>query len=261
MRSLRIGYNASPQHGSFAAMRESWLAAEALGVDAIYNDDHFFPVGGDPEGLHYECWTTLAALAEATTRVEVGALVTCVSYRSPQLLADMARTVDHIAEGRLVLGLGSGWYEKDYVEFGYPFGTAATRLADFREAIPVIKERMAIGNPPPVHGRVPLMIGGGGERVMLRLVAEHADIWHGFGTPDEIRHKCAVLDRHCADLGRDPAEIERSVMFEDADLAQGPDFDAYVAAGATLLFYSGCGPDYPLAGLRTLLAWRAQRPT
>ena len=260
-RAIRIGYQARPQHGSYDAMRASWIEAEALGVDAIYNWDHFYPLYDDPDGPHFECWTLIAALAEATSRVEVGALVTCMSYRNPNLLADMARTVDHISNGRLTLGIGSGWFEKDYTEFGYEFGTAITRLHAFRDAIPVIKERMAIGNPPPVRGKIPIMIGGGGEKVMLKLVAQHADIWHGFGTPDEIRHKCGVLDAHCAALGRDPAEIERSVLFEAHDLATADDalFDAYVEAGATYLFYSGTGPDYDLAGLRQLLDWRARR--
>ena len=259
MRAIRIGYEASPQDGSFAAMRESWIRAEAMGADAVYNDDHFFPVESDPDGLHFEAWTSLAALAEAPSRVEIGVLVTCMSYRNPNLLADMARTVDHISHGRLVLGIGSGWFEKDYTEFGYEFGTAITRLHAFRDAIPVIKERMAIGNPPPVRGKIPIMIGGGGEKVMLKLVAQHADIWHGFGTPDEYRHKCEVLDAHCVTVGRDPVEIERSVMFEAHELGDDAFFESYVDAGATYFFYSAAGPDYSLAGLQQLLDWRAQR--
>ena len=164
-----------------------------------------------------------------------------------------------ISGGRLVLGLGSGWFEPDYTAFGYEFGTAITRLHAFRDALPVIRERMAIGNPPPVRGRIPIMIGGGGEKVMLRLVAEHADIWHGFGTPDEYRHKSGVLDAHCAAIGRDPDEIERSVMFEAHELGGDDLFDAYVDAGATYFFYSAPGPDYDLDGLRLLLDWRARR--
>ena len=263
-RPIRIGYECSPQDGTFAAMRAAWVEAEALGADGIYNDDHFLPVESDLDGMHFECWTTLAALAEVTNRVEIGAMVTCMSYRNPNLLGDMARTVDHISGGRLVLGLGSGWFEPDYVAFGYEFGTAITRLHAFRDAIPVVKERMAIGNPPPVRGRIPIMIGGGGEKVMLKLVAQHADIWHGFGDPDVIRHKCEVLDAHCATVGRDPAEIERSIMLNEDEIPHDPaeldaHLQAFLDAGATFFIYGSSGPDWPLDGLERLLAWRAGR--
>ena len=263
-RAIRIGYQARPQHGSYDAMRASWIEAEALGVDAIYNWDHFYPLYDDPDGPHFECWTLIAALAEATSRVEVGALVTCMSYRNPNLLADMARTVDHISNGRLTLGIGSGWFEKDYTEFGYEFGTPITRLHAFRDAIPVIKERMAVGNPPPVRGTIPIMIGGGGEKVMLKLVAQHADIWHGFGSPDEIRHKCEVLDAHCATVGRDPAEIERSIMLNaeeiPADAGElNEKLEQFIDAGATFFIYGTSGPEWPLDGLKALLDWRSGR--
>src|SRR3712207_744208 len=190
-------------------MRDAWLRVEEMGADTLFNWDHFFPLYGDRDGEHFECWTLLGAMAGATERVEFGALVTCNSYRNANLLADMARTVDHISGGRLILGIGAGWFEKDYQEYGYEFGTAGHRLDDLAGALPRIESRWAKLNPPPTR-RIPVLVGGGGEKKTLRLVARHADIWHSFGDAATLERKAGILRQHCADLGRDPAEIEIS---------------------------------------------------
>ena len=170
-------------------MRDAWLRAEDAGADTLFTWDHFFPLFGDPDGAHFECWSLLAAMAEATERIQFGALVSCNSYRNPNLLADMARTVDHISGGRLILGLGSGWFERDYAEYGYEFGTAITRLQRIPRCAAGDRRAPRQAQPAARARPIPVLIGGGGEKVMLRLVAQWADTWHAFGAPDVIAHK------------------------------------------------------------------------
>ncbi|WP_374112126.1 LLM class F420-dependent oxidoreductase [Pseudonocardia sp. TRM90224] len=252
---IRIGVQIQPEHAEYRQIRDAVAEAEDAGVDIVFNWDHFFPLHGDADGKHFECWTMLAAWAETTSRVEIGALVTCNSYRNPELLADMARTVDHISDGRLILGIGAGWFGRDYAEYGYEFGTPGTRLADLKQAMPRIRDRWAKLNPAPTRD-IPVLVGGGGERKTLRIVAEHAHIWHSFGDAATLARKSAVLDAHCADVGRDPAEIERSVEVHSPPSVVG---DALVAAGATLFTVAVGGPDYDMALLKEWISWREAR--
>ena len=218
----------------------------------IFNWDHFYPLTGDPDGKHFEAWTMLAAIAEQTSRVEFGHLVNCNSYRNPDLQADMARTLDHISGGRFIFGTGSGWFEKDYDEYGYEFGTVGSRLDALAVDLPRIEARWTKLNPAPTRD-IPILIGGGGEKKTLRLVARHADIWHSFPDPETLTRKLGILAEHCAAEGRDIAEIEISVENRQGDETKA---DELHALGATLFTVGISGPDYPLDAVKRMLAWR-----
>jgi probable F420-dependent oxidoreductase len=252
MPQIRVGVQLHPQHTTYQAFAESVRAIEDTGVDTIWNWDHFFPLYGDRDGNHFEGWTLLTAMAQLTTRAEIGCLVTCNSYRNPHLLADMARTVDHISGGRLIFGIGAGWFERDYDEYGYEFGTAPERLQHLKQSLPIIIERWSKLIPPPVRNPIPILIGGGGEKVTLRLTAQYANLWNGFGPPESFKHKNEVLDNWCRELGRDPAEIERTVSTNPDEQDQ---WDAFVDAGATHLIL-GLGAPFDLEPVKRLVAWR-----
>jgi len=208
-RPFKVGVTIHPQQCTIQQLRDAWRRADGLGVDSIWFWDHFFPLYGNPNGNHFECWSLLAAAAVDTHAPQIGPMVTCIGYRNPDLLASIAATVDQLSGGRLVLGLGAGWFERDYDEYGYDFGEARDRVRTLREALPRIKGRISRLHPGPA-GPMPILIAGGGEKVMLRLVAEHAQMWNTLGSVDDFERKSAVLDEWCATLGRDPREIERT---------------------------------------------------
>ena len=210
MTSIRVGVQVQPQHADFEGMRRAWLEAEALGVDSIFTWDHFFPLGGDPDGKHFEGITTLAALAQVTARAQVGALRDLQRYRNPELLADAHRTIDHISGGRAILGIGAGWFERDFDEYGYEFGTAPDRLRELRAAHAADRRPPRQAQPAAGAGKLPILIGGSGPKVTLKLVAQYADMWHSFGDAEAYKTKNEILLQHCADLGRDASEIERT---------------------------------------------------
>jgi probable F420-dependent oxidoreductase len=255
---VRLGIQVQPQHAQYTAIRDTVLRLEELGADIVFNWDHFFPLSGDREGLHFEAWTMLGAWAEQTERLEFGTLVNCNSYRNADLQADMARTLDHISakggEGRFIFGTGSGWFERDYDEYGYEFGTVGGRLNALADALPRIEARWAKLNPAPTR-KIPVMIGGQGEQKTLRIVAQHADIWHSFVSPDALGRKLDVLAKWGDEVGRDVSQITVSNELSRgvADLEHA---DALYDAGVRLFTLGISGPDYDLTAVREYLAWR-----
>lgn len=201
---------------------------ERTGWDGIWYADHFMPNAEDTSTPWPEAWITLAALGAQVPRIRIGTLVAGNTYRHPAVLAKMAATLDHITGGRVVLGLGSGWQENEHRQYGIPFYTVGERLERLDEACQVIKllynERSAsfAGDyyqldqaslePKPVQDPLPLLIGGGGEKVTLKITAKYADEWNVWGDPDVLEHKMAILDRHCTDVGRNPKEIKRTAV-------------------------------------------------
>jgi probable F420-dependent oxidoreductase len=251
-RPIRLGVQVAPQHALYPKVRDTVAALEDAGVDIIFNWDHFFPLSGAPDGEHFESWTMLAAIAEQTSRVQLGALVNCNSYRNADLQADMARTIDHISGGRFIFGTGSGWFERDYDEYGYHFGTPGHRLDALADALPRIEARWAKLNPPPIRD-IPVLIGGGGEKKTLKIVAKHADIWHSFSDAATLTRKLGILGEHCAAVGRDIGEIEISTELRgrgEADAAE------QLELGVTTFTLGISGPDYDLAPVKKWIAWR-----
>ena len=249
---VRIGVQVHPQQTSYQSFADAVKRVEELGVDTIWNWDHFFPLYGDSNGPNFEGWTLLTAMATLTQRAEIGCLVTCNTYRNPALLSDMAKTVDHISNGRVILGIGAGWFERDYSEFGYDFGTGGSRLASLEQSLQIIKQRWEVDIPKPLH-KIPILIGGGGEKVTLRITARYADMWHGFGDPERIAHKLEVLDNWCAEVGRDPKEIERGCNTQETDSDEVR--AAYVRAGATHLILELREP-WDFGAVENLVKWR-----
>jgi probable F420-dependent oxidoreductase len=259
LRPIRIAAQIHPQHGDYPHMRDAVVRAEEMGYDICYTWDHFYPLyGGD--GPHLECWSLLAAWAEATSRIELGPLVACNSYRNPNLTADIARTVDRISGGRVILGLGAGWKQRDYDEYGYEFGTRASRIRALGEALPVVKSRLEVLDPPP-HRRMPILIGGTGLRRTLRLVAEHADGWHAMFPehPEELEPAVEALLAWCREVDRDPGEIEWGVGIEPDDIDRFllHDAETYVQMGFTQFTLGFNGPHWTVERGADFLAWRS----
>jgi len=252
MAKIKIGVQIRPQHTTWEAYKQAVLWADEAGVDVIYNWDHFFPLFGDPNGDHFEAWTLLAALGGLTKRAQISCLVLCMGYRNPALLSNMAKTLDHVTGGRFMLGIGAGWAQRDYDEYGFDYGTPGSRLKHLERGLEIIKDRWSKDPPKPVNGSIPTLIGGGGEKVTLRIVAQYADAWHTGGAPDAWASKSAILDEWCQKLGRDPATIERVCAARPEHFNV---LDDYVKAGAGQLIYGWDAP-WDTKELEQLLAWR-----
>jgi probable F420-dependent oxidoreductase len=266
-RPIRIGIQVAPDDApDYASWRAAVRRAEDLGADLIFGMDHFhkptfssfedgIPVLDEVQQdvTNFEGWTALASWGEITHRAEIGLLVTGIGYRNPDLLADMARTVDHISGGRLILGLGAGWYEKDYTTYGYEFGTWKTRFDLFDENLVRIENRLTKLIPPPVR-KIPILLGGSGTKRTLPAVARHADIWHTFLEIDGFKKATALVDQLAEQAGRTGSDIERSVTWRGADTV-----DAYLEAGATILMtevHPNPVDGYDFTVLEEMLAWR-----
>ena len=224
---MRFSFWPSPTQ-SYADVIALARHVEKTGWDGIWLADHFMPNAPDTSPPWPEAWMTLAAIGANVPRVRIGTLVTGNTYRHPAVLAKMAATLDHITGGRVVLGLGAGWQENEHRQYGIPFYTTGERLGRLNEACQIVKSlfsetktnfegryyqlKDASLEPKPVQKPMPLMIGGGGEKVTLKITAKYADEWNVWGTPDTLRSKMSILDKHCKDVGRNPKAIQRSAV-------------------------------------------------
>jgi alkanesulfonate monooxygenase SsuD/methylene tetrahydromethanopterin reductase-like flavin-dependent oxidoreductase (luciferase family) len=224
---LRLGALCWNQYTDWPSLLAAGTRAEELGYDSLWTWDHLYPIVGSSHGPMYEAWLTLAAWAQATERIRIGLMVGANTFREPSLTAKMATTLDHISGGRATLGIGAAWFEEEHLAFGFEFGDGfPERLRWLGEALPVMRgmlrgetptasgpryhARSVRNDPLPLQERLPLLIGGGGEHVTLKLVAKYGDANNVGGGIEKVRRKEAVLQRHCETVGRDPAQIERT---------------------------------------------------
>jgi F420-dependent oxidoreductase-like protein len=226
------------------------MTADNSGFDSLWVMDHLYQIEmvGPREDPMLEAYTLLGALSARTRDIALGTMVTGVTYRNPALLAKIVTTLDIISSGRAILGIGAAWNDDEHAGYGYDFPTAKERLDRLEEALQIIpamftgqapsfegrhyRVQGVLNNPKPVRGRIPVLIGGGGEKRTLRLVAQYGDACNLFGGPDDVRHKLDVLERHCADVGRDPAEITKTILYTVRDPMQAAEkIAAYTAIG------------------------------
>ena len=263
MAATRYGLKLS-QNATIDELRAVWRVADEAGFDHCWCMDHLATLGPRDDGEIFEAWTLLAGMAVATSRTRIGCMVTGNTYRHPAVLAKAAVTVDHLSAGRLEFGLGAGWADNEHTMLGLPFGTKGNRADWLEEACEVIRslwtqERTsfdgthykltdAIAEPKPVQQpHPPIWIGGSGRQRTLRITARYADVWNAAGgSPDDVAEVSAVLDQRCAEIGRDPTEVRRSVLLRVADASDDllKLAESYRAVGITeiVLILSGQNP-------------------
>jgi len=246
-RPIRFGFFPGASRVNWSELREVWQLADELGYATGWIPDHFYSGWGSLDNPVFEAWTLLAALAASTKQIRVGTMVSGNTYRHPAVLANMAVTVDHISNGRLDLGLGAGWMKAEHDGYGIPYPSPKERLDRLEEAVQVLRllftEKQAnfagtyyqlnaaLCEPKPIQQpHPPIMIGGGGEKRTLRITAKYADAWNGELGPRQMAHKIAVLHEHCRAVGRDPSEIELSILLRtEAELEAN--YDSMVRSG------------------------------
>jgi len=270
---IRFGIKVAQMGGQYAAMRAAWLEADRLGFDTAWAHDHLLNQD-DVTRPEEEGWTLLTALLVQTTRIRGGLMVTANTFRHPALLAKIATTVDVVSGGRVEVGLGAGWFEAEHEQYGLPLPPLGERMRRLEEACRILRAlwtepratvagayyqvREAVHEPKPVQRpHPPIVVGTSGERIGLRIVAQHAQEWNmSKGTPEEFRRRSALIDGYCRGIGRDPGEIARSIQFPSRPTgldarALAEEARGFVAAGATHLVF-GCPMPYSAEGARWL---------
>jgi F420-dependent oxidoreductase-like protein len=260
---IRLGLKLSPQNCTIDDLRGIWRLADESGFDHVWGFDHLNPIFSDHAGPIFEGMSLLAAMAEATSRVRIGLMVAGNTYRHPAVMAKMATTIDHLSGGRLEFGIGAAWADFEHTTLGIPFYTTGQRIRRLGEACTVFRKLWteetadfdgryyklagALHSPKPLQKPYPpIWIGGSGEQLTLRVVAEHADVWNAAGgSADQLQHKVRVLEEHCAAIGRDPAEIRRSVQvrFAGDPEATVAELQGYVDLGFTENVVIVTGPE------------------
>ena len=226
MTDVKFGALCWNQYTDWPSLREAGVRADQLGFDSLWTWDHLYPIVGDHEGPMFEAYEVMAAWAEATERATIGLMVGANPFRNPALVAKMITTLDHISEGRAVLGIGAAWFETEHEGLGIEFGASpGERLRWLEEAAPILRGMLdgtqpssdgrypvkeALNVPPPIQEHLPILIGGGGERKTLRIVARYADACNVGGGFENVKRKDEILRRHCEEVGRDESEIERT---------------------------------------------------